>query len=309
MAENGKIDTHQHFFPKPYVDAIGMHLLAAQMPNKKAPQWSPEEAIATMDTYGIDEGVLSVSSVPSGFNSPALLRACNESAATLRARFPGRFGSFASLPLPDIDASLKEVEYAFDDLKVDGFILFASYEGWYLGDPHFIPLLEELNRRKAVAFVHPNDPSYGIPPVAPASVLEFPFETTRTAASLIISGAMANYAGIRFILAHAGGALPYLLPRLSISIEMMPDVAERIGDVRQSVRAFYFDTALSVGVSSLAALAHIADPGHILFGTDFPMAPEFVIAASIEGLDRCTIPGLSIEQIFHQNGARLLNRS
>jgi 6-methylsalicylate decarboxylase len=309
MAAKGKIDTHQHFFPKPYVDAIGMSVLATQMPNKKAPEWSPEMAIATMDAYGIEEGILSVSSVPSAFNSPTLLRACNECAATLRTRFPGRFGSFASLPLPDIDASLREVEYALDDLKVDGFIIFTSYEGRYLGDPHFIPLLEQLNRRKAVAFVHPNDPSYVIPPVAPASVLEFPFETTRTAASLIISGALTAYPEIRFILAHAGGALPYLLPRLSLSIEMMPGVAERVGDVRQCVRAFYFDTALSVGASSLAALVQVADPRHILFGTDFPMAPELVIAQSVEGLNQSKIPGLSVEQIFRQNGARLLNRT
>lgn len=260
-----------------------MDALAAQMPNKKAPEWSPERAIAMMDAHGIGEGILSVSSVPAAANSPRLLRECNESAAELRTRYPGRFGSFASLPLPNIDASLKEIAYCLDELKVDGFIVFASYEGSYLGDEHFAPLWQELDRREAVAFIHPNDPSYAIPPVAPASVLEFPFETTRTAASLVISGSMARYRRVRIILAHAGGTLPYLLPRLSLSIAMMPGAAERVGDVRQAIRAFYFDTALSVGVSTLTALAQVADPSHVLFGTDFPMAPDIVIASSVDG--------------------------
>jgi len=309
MATTAKIDTHQHFFPKPYVEAIGMDALAAQMPNKKAPQWSPERAIAMMDAHGIEEGILSVSSVPAAANSPRLLRDCNESAAVLRTRYPGRFGSFASLPLPNVDASLKEVAYCLDELKVDGFIIFASYEGRYLGDEYFAPLWEELDRREAVAFIHPNDPSYAIPPVAPASVLEFPFETTRTAASLIISGSMARYRGIRIILAHAGGALPYLLPRLSLSIAMMPGVAERVGDVRQAIRAFYFDTALSVGASTLTALAQVADPSRVRFGTDFPMAPDIVIASSVDGLDSLSVPGLSAAQIYRQNAAKLLKRS
>lgn len=309
MTAAGKIDTHQHFFPRPYVEVVGMDALARQMPNKRAPQWSPDAAIAMMDAHGIDEAILSVSSVPAEANTPTLLRSCNDSAAELRARHPGRFGSFASLPLPDIDASLKEVSYCFDELKVDGFIVFTSYGGRYLGDAHFTPLFEELDRRSAVVFVHPNDPSYAIPAIVPASVLEFPFETTRTAASLIISGAVGRYSGIRYILAHAGGALPYMMPRLSLSIAMMPHVAELVGDPLQAVRTFYFDTALSVGASTLAALAQIADPSRILFGTDYPMAPEFVIAASVEGLDRQSVAGLSTPHIFRHNAARLLKRN
>ena len=309
MASPLKIDTHQHFFPPPYVEAIGMEALAAQMPNKKAPQWSAQSAIAMMDAHGIGEGILSVSSVPPQANTPQLLRACNESGADLRARYPGRFGSFASLPLPNIDASLAEIAYAIETLKVDGFIVFASYDGRYLGDPHFAPLFEELNRRAAVVFIHPNDPSYAIPAVAPASVLEFPFETTRTAASLIISGALQRYKAIRFILSHAGGTLPYILPRLTLSVAMMPGVAELVGDVSQAVRTFYFDTALSVGNTTLAALAQIVDPDRILFGTDFPMAPAFVIDSSIHDLDRQAIGDLSTPRIYRFNAARLLNRN
>ncbi|WP_176594216.1 amidohydrolase family protein [Sphingobium sp. EM0848] len=305
----GKIDTHQHYFPQVYVDAVGLDRLAAQMPNKKAPEWSPERAITMMDENGIAEGIISVSSGPAIPDAPVLLRRCNDAGTELRQRYPGRFGLFASLPLPDVDASLKEVAHCLDTLKVDGFIIFTSYDGAYLGDERFVPLFDELDRRGAVVFIHPNEPAYAIPNVAPASVLEFPFETTRTATSLIISGAIQRYRRIRFILSHAGGTLPYLVPRISLSISMMPGVAERVGDVAAAFRAFYYDTALSAGVSTLTALSLIADPDHILFGTDFPMAPLSAITHFGSELERADITGFDRGQVYRGNAARLLGRA
>jgi 6-methylsalicylate decarboxylase len=304
----GKIDTHQHFFPKAYVDAVGLDALARQMPNQKAPEWSPEGAIAMMDANAIREGILSVSSGPPIPDATTLLRKCNDNAAKLRQLHPGRFGSFASLPLPDVDASLNEAAYCLDELKVDGFIIFASYGGKYLGEEHFSPLLEELNRRKALAFIHPNDPAYPIPRIAPASVLEFPFETTRTATSLIIAGALGRFPHIRFILAHAGGALPYLVPRVSLSISMMPGVAERVGDVPAAFASFYYDTALSAGVSTISALMQVARPDHVLFGTDFPMAPTPAISHFRQELERMSVAGFSQADVYRHNAARLLGR-
>ena len=303
----GKIDTHQHFFPKIYVDAVGLDMLASQMPNKRAPAWSPELAIEMMDANGITEGILSVSSGPPIPDAPKLLRACNDAAAELRVRHKGRFGSFASLPLPNVDASLKEIAHAFDTLKADGVIIFASYDGHYLGEPTFAPVFQELNRRAAVVFIHPNQPPYDIPPVAPASVLEFPFETTRTATSLIISGALKTYPNIRFILSHAGGVLPYLVPRLSLSFSMMPGVAERVGDPIEAFRSFYYDTALSSGPSVFAALAEVAAPDHILFGTDFPMAPLTGIQHFNTELER--LDAGRRHQIYRDNAAKLLGRA
>jgi predicted TIM-barrel fold metal-dependent hydrolase len=305
---SGKIDTHQHFFPKPYVDGVGLDTLARQMPNQKAPEWSPERAIAVMDAHGISEGILSVSSGPPIPDAPTLLRKCNDAAAELRQRYPGRFGSFASLPLPDIDASLSEVAYSLDTLEADGFIIFASYGGKYLGDEHFAPVLEELNRRKTVAFIHPNDPAYALPKLAPASVLEFPFETTRTATSLIISGTLRRFADIRFILAHAGGTLPYLVPRVSLSVSMMPGVAERVGDVNAAFASFYYDTALSAGVSTISALMQVARPDHVLFGTDFPMAPVPAITNFNQVLDELSVAEFSRPDVYRRNAERLLGR-
>ncbi|MFL9997163.1 amidohydrolase family protein [Paraburkholderia sediminicola] len=303
-----KIDTHQHFLPKLYVDAVGLDLLNAAMPGGVAPTWSVEAAIAMMDENGIDEGILSISSGPTLPDAATLLRKCNDHAAELRSRHTGRFGSFASLPLPDIDASLNEVSYCLDELKVDGFIAFTNYNGLYLGDEHFTPLWEELNRRGTVVFIHPNQPPHEVPTVAPASVLEFPFETTRTATSLIMSGATNRFRNIRFILSHAGGTLPFLVPRIALSTSMMPAVAERVGDTLAAVRSFYFDTALSAGNSPLSALAQVADPDHILFGTDFPFAPRGAIRQFGNVLDNIQIPGIELDKVYGDNAARLLAR-
>jgi predicted TIM-barrel fold metal-dependent hydrolase len=305
----GKIDTHHHFLPKLYVDAVGVDLLAAAMPNGRAPDWSLEAALGMMDDNGIDEAILSISAGPPLPDAPTLLRRCNEHAAELRAQNAGRFGSFASLPLPDVNAALKEVGYALDTLKADGFILFTSYEGRYLGDEHFHPLYEELDRRKAVVLVHPNQPPYAIPAVAPASVLEFPFETTRTATSLIIAGVMSRFRNIRFILSHAGGTLPFLEPRISLSISMMPQaVVERVGDVKAAFRAFYYDTALSAGASALSALLQVTDPDHVLFGTDFPFAPVSAIPLFNDELERVSVAGFDKAAVFRTNAAALLAR-
>ncbi|EHP39011.1 metal-dependent hydrolase [Cupriavidus basilensis OR16] len=303
-----KIDTHQHFLPKSYVDAVGLDLLNAAMPSGVAPTWSEEAAIAMMDENGIDEGILSISSGPAIPDAATLLRKCNDHAAELRSRFNGRFGSFASLPLPNVEAALKEVSYCLDELKVDGFILFTNYDGKYLGHEHFTPLLEELDRRGAVAFIHPNQPPHDIPSVAPASVLEYPFETTRTATSLIIAGAMSRYRNVRFILSHAGGTLPFLAPRIALSISMMPSVAERVGDPLAAIRAFYFDTALSAGTPALASLAQVADPERILFGTDFPFAPTSAIRRFGSVLDAIEIPGVDMAKVYGANAAQLLGR-
>jgi 6-methylsalicylate decarboxylase len=283
MVMKNKIDTHQHFLPKVYVDGVGLETLASVMPTKRAPDWSEEAAIAMMDQHGIAQGILSISSGPRIPNAVSLLRKCNEEAAAIQTRHPGRFGQFASLPLPDIDGSLREIAHSLDVLKANGVILFSNYDGKYLGDPMYAPVMDELNRRKAVAFIHPNEPPYHLAGLPPASVLEFPFDTTRAATSLIMSGAMRRWPDIRFILSHAGGALPYLAYRMGGAVMMNPSLRESVGDPLMAVRQFWFDTALSLNEPAMKALLSVADPGKIVFGTDFPMAPAFMIKSSADG--------------------------
>jgi 6-methylsalicylate decarboxylase len=307
--QSGKIDTHHHFFPKVYVDAVGWEMLAAVMPNGRAPSWSVQSALDVLDENCIETAILSISAGPKLQQADVLLRRCNEAAAELRAAHPKRFGSFASLPLPDIEASLREIAFASDELAVHGFIVFTSYEGRYLGEEWFNPILEELDRRSAVVFIHPNMPAYDVPTVAPASVLEFPFETTRTATSLLMAGVPLRYKNIRFILSHAGGALPSLAPRIALSLSMMPGLVERVGDPSAGLRSFYYDTALSAGRSALSGLGQITDPDHILFGTDFPFAPTTAIRAFGKALDDMDVPGFDRPAVYRSNAERLLGLS
>ncbi len=304
-----KIDTHQHYFPPAYIKNVGLDALARQTADGKAPDWSPEAAIRMMDANGIAEGILSVSSGPTISNAAEVLRQCNEYGAELGPRHPGRFGLFASLPLPDVDASLREAAYCLDELKADGLIVFASYDGHYLGDGLFDPLWEELDRRAAVVFIHPNQPPYVLASIAPASVVEFPFETTRAACSLILSGAMSKYRNIKFILSHAGGTLPYLRPRITLCISMIPGAAERVGDPAAAFRSFYYDTALSGAALPLAGLADITTPDHILFGSDFPMAPLRAIEDFGAELERLPLEGLSKSAIYRTNAEKLFGRT
>ena len=306
---NAKIDVHQHYLPKVYVDAIGLETLASVMPNKKAPQWSAEGALAMMDGNGIQTGMLSISSGPRIPDAAKLLRKCNDEAALLRTRHPGRFGLFASLPLPDMDASLKEISYSSDTLGAEGFIIFTNYGGRYLGDPIYAPVFEELNRRKAVVLIHPNEPDYSLTGLLPASVLEFPFDTTRAASSLLVSGALNKWPEIRFILSHAGGALPYLAGRLAGAVAMTPALREVVGDPMAALQRFWYDTALSVNAPAMSALLQVADPAKIVFGTDFPMAPPPMIRASAEGIAQLALLSPHSEAIARTNAVRLFSKA
>lgn len=304
-----KIDTHHHFLPKVYVDSVGLETLASTMPNRRAPEWSSEGSIAMMDQAGIAQAILSISSGPRIPNAITLLRKCNDEAAALQARYRGRFGQFASLPLPDIDGSLKEIAYSLDTLKANGVILFTNYDGKYLGDPLYAPVMEELNRRKAVVFIHPNEPTYHLSGQPPASVLEFPFETTRAAVSLITSGSLRRWPDIRFILSHAGGTLPYLANRMAGGVMMNPALRELVGDPIQAVRHFWFDTALSMNEPSMKALLAIADPSKIVFGTDFPMVPSFMLKTSAEGAEKSPLFESMRDELANGNAIKLLGLS
>jgi predicted TIM-barrel fold metal-dependent hydrolase len=299
---SNKIDTHHHFLPKPYVEAG----LASRIPNFKVPDWSPERAIEIMDHNGIAEAILSVPFAPQGGDAPAVIRQCNEMGASLRARFPGRFGHFATLPLPDIDASLAELAYCRDALNVDGFLILCRYGDDYLGDAVFDPLFAELDRNAAIVFTHPQ--VSGVSPVVPPAILEFPFDTTRMATNLILKAVHRRFPRIRFILSHAGGTVPYLYPRIALAADMIPGAAERVGDVAAALRGFYYDTALSAGVATMTALSMITDPDHILFGSDWPMAPDQAVEKTSKGIEALCASGVLPHTVLRDNAAKLLGR-
>lgn len=289
MVEN-RIDVHHHLVPPAFRAAFERRGLTT-VAGAKLPEWSPERSIELMDLHGIRTAIGSLSAPGVHFGDDAeaveLARRCNEYAAGLGARFPGRFGSFAVLPMPNADLAAREATHALDVLGADGVVLLGSTRGVFLGDPSLDELMAELDRRAAVVFVHPNvhATSEQLGLGLPAFFVEFLCDTTRAATNLIVTGTMEKYPRIRFVLAHAGGFLPYIAWRLSLA-NFLPELAEKAPDgILSYVRRFYYDTALSPSPYAMGTLRRLVDPSHILFGSDFPFAPAPVVAAEVAELD------------------------
>lgn len=291
-----KIDVHQHVFPPKYLAALERMGVQEEAGGIDFPQWSPAAALETMDRFGIQAGVVSVSSPGVWFGDAAvardLARMSNEYLASLVREHPTRFGAFASLPLPDTGAAVAEAAYAFDTLGCDGVVLLASVADRFLGDPDFEELMQELNRRKAVVFVHPNlhSTSQKLGLDIPGTLFEFIADTTRAVLNMVLSGTLERYPDIRWILSHAGGAVPFLAWRWTLA-EIIPATKAKVsqGGVLKYLRRLYYDTTLSPSPYALKPVMDLAGPSQILFGSDFPYAPPPIVAAEVEALDRLDV--------------------
>jgi predicted TIM-barrel fold metal-dependent hydrolase len=280
-----RIDVHQHLIPPERARAMAGRAAGLGWP---APVWDEASALAMMDRRSIATGVLSYAAPlaapddPDGARTGA--RSVNEYTAELVKNRPDRFGLFAVLPLPDVDGALAEAAHALDELNADGVMVLSNTQGRYLGDPEFEPLWAELDRRSAVVLVHPTaPPGPPDPALPPAPLVDFPYDTTRTALHLAMRGVPRRYPRIRMILPHAGGFLPYAAHRLALAGHLDPDTTPE--DFLADLRRFYFDTALAGSPATLPSLLAFADPEHILFGSDFPMLPEEWGTGFDNGLD------------------------
>lgn len=278
------------------------------------PDWSAEAALAALDAAGMDAAVLSLSE-PGVFQGDAaaaadLARRCNDATARVVADHPRRFGALAVLPLPDMDASLTELDRVLAEDAFDGVVLLANVGGRYLGDPSFDPLFEELDKRKATVFVHPSTPpgpDAGLPPF----LVDFTFDTTRAIAKLIVSGTAERCPHINFVMAHAGGAAPYLAQRMEQVGRRLPSEPMPAGP-RAYLRRFHYDTALSGGPEPLAALQALIGPDRILFGSDWPYVPDEAIGATAKAAlalvpetARAAVMGGNARRLHPKLGARL----
>jgi 6-methylsalicylate decarboxylase len=242
------------------------------------PQWSMARMLELMDENAIAAVMISIASPGVYFGdidfTRRLARQCNEAMARMVEDHPGQFGAMAFVPLPDVEASLREVEYALDQLKLDGINLLSHTGERYLGHPDEDALYAELDRRHAIVFVHPvRPPLKSMPPFNyPAGYTELVFDTTRAIVNLLCTGTLAKYPNIRFIMAHMGGVTPFLKFRLS-GLDDEPKLRERLPDgVAAYLKRFYYDVTQSTSPGALDALLDVADPDRILFGTDYPFA-------------------------------------
>jgi predicted TIM-barrel fold metal-dependent hydrolase len=209
----------------------------------------------------------------SGEAARKLARECNDYAARLVADHPGRFGCFAAVPLTDIDGSLQEIAYALDTLKADGIGLMTSYGDKWLGDPSFLPVMEELNRRRAVVYTHPTVANccVNLVKTQQPGMIEFGTDTTRTIADIVFSGNALKFREIKWIFSHAGGTMPFLIERFVRNPLVDPKAKATVPDgTLAELKRFYYDTAQTSNKGSMSALAAIIPASQIVFGTDFP---------------------------------------
>ncbi|MDP9049613.1 MAG: amidohydrolase [Acidobacteriota bacterium] len=310
VAAAGWIDVHHHFSPPTYADVTAQKKVAPAIMNG----WSVQKTIDDMDQASVSTAMNSivVPGVWFGDKDQArrLARECNEYAAKLSADYPKRFGSFATLPVPDMEGSLLEIEYAMDMLKADGFMLFTSYGDKWLGDPFFAPVLEELNRRSAVVFVHPTTNaccSILLPGISSAEI-EYGTDTTRAIVRMVYSGAAKMYPNIRLIFSHGGGTMPYLIGRfVNRTARPQGSGGERQAhDFQAEIGKFYYDTAQTFHPVPMTALRNVVPISQILFGTDYSYRSSL---ESTSGLIASKVFNpAELEAIKRENALRILPR-
>ena len=301
------IDVHHHFAPPAWVTEVrGRPLL-----HTANTTWTPEKSIDDMDRGGVAGAVVSITNPGLWFGDAAatrrVARACNEYGAKLVQDHPTRFGLFAAMPLPDVDATLQEIAYAYDTLKADGVGLMTSYGDLWLGHASFRPVMEELNRRNAIVHVHPTAANccrnlgYG---VAPGSI-EYGTDTTRAITGVAFSGDAARFSDVRFIWSHAGGTVPFLAGRIDGASNNAKDRLPN-GFIAE-IRKFYYDLAGASNRGAVASLLELVKPSQILFGTDFP--PGGTSAEYVKALSELKLfSAADLRAIDRDNAVKLLPR-
>jgi 6-methylsalicylate decarboxylase len=309
------IDTHHHFYPPAYQKAWAAWEDARKIPHLGVQlSWTRDNAFEAMDKAGITTGVLSLASTPGVWfdagpeKAHDMARLCCDFGAEMVRDRPGRYGLFAPLSMLDIDATLKEIEYAFDTLHADGINLQTNYGDKWLGHPVYKPVMEELNRRKAVVFVHPLVASCcaNLSVGAFPAVIEVPHDTTRTVVSLLLSGTFARQRDIKWIFSHGGGTIPFLAGR----IEAFYDKKGRApggfapDGIEAEFRRLYYDTANATHPAAMAALTTLVPFSQISYGTDYPYFP----LDQINNLRKFGLKPSDLAAISSGNAERLIPR-
>lgn len=281
-----RIDVHHHFTPDVYLQFLKEHKRA---PGATPVPWDLKRDLADMDASGTQTAVLTITTPGFIFAerdvTRRIVRECNDAAAKISSDYAGRFGSFAAIMPTDPEGALTEIAYALDTLKADGIGLFTNYGDRWLGHPSFAPVYEELNRRRAVVFVHPitanccgslqlNVPNEG-------AMIEFGTDTTRTIADLIFSGTTTKFPNIVWIFSHGGGTMPFLIERFlqGASAEVAPGITTKgmsyaapanvPNGVLPELRKMYYDTAQASNPVAMRALRTVVPVSQIVYGTDY----------------------------------------
>jgi predicted TIM-barrel fold metal-dependent hydrolase len=313
-----RIDVHHHVMPPRYVDMVGAERVYRQSGGKVPPQlqgWSPKRAVEEMDKSGVAIAINSLSSPGTWFGDieqgRRVSREVNDYSAQVARDNPGRFGTFAALPLPDVEGSLREIEYAFDTLKADGVVLMTSYDNRWPGEKEFAPVFDELNRRKTVVFFHPCTPGCceGLITNVSDSAIEFLFDTVRTVTSLLYSGTFSRCSDIRFIFCHNGSAVPLLKDRICSQWPRNKELFSRLipNGPEYELRKLFYECAGSSFRECFAPLMELVTVRQILFGSDYPWG-RLSIQQTIDGVLKQGFSPAELRLIERENALGLFPR-
>lgn len=310
-----RIDTHSHFFAPEWKEADADYAQKIGGPPPFTSGWTIEKSLADMEKGGVTTAVLSLPSIPGNWfggdpkTAVRLSRASNDYAAGLVRDHPGRFGLWASLPMIDVDESLKEIEHALDTLKADGIGLATAYGDKWPGDPMFKPIFDELNRRKVTVYFHPLTPNCcgNLIPKVGDSILEVPQDTARAATSLLVNGTFAKMKDIKWLFSHAGGTLPSLAGRIN-SFYAGDNPAKDLAEwaprgILAEFAKLNFDTANAAWPTSIAGLRKLVPASNITYGSDYPY---FRTAMNTEQLQKLGFTRAELKGIERDNALRLL---
>ncbi|MFJ3526505.1 MULTISPECIES: amidohydrolase family protein [unclassified Streptomyces] len=296
MTPTGLIDVHAHFVTDSYVAAARSAGIEHPDGMPGWPAWSVEQHLDLMDRSGIEKSYVSISSPGVHFGDDvaarALAREVNEFAAGVRHEHPRRFGHFASLPLPDVEGSLAEAAHALDVLGADGVAVETNHHGVYLGDPRFEPLWEDLDRRGALVFVHPTSPPHAddVSLGRPRPMLEFLFDTARTASDLLLRGVFTRFPRIRWVLTHGGGALPLLADRIDMFSAVFRDGSKDAPSALEELGRVWYDMAGTPFPRQIPALDAAFGTERLLYGSDYCWTPAEGALVQVASVDAAAQP-------------------
>jgi len=311
-----RIDVHQHFTSPKYSELLAQKTnvpVATQVLNAFR-NYTPARNVEEMDKAGVATAVLSPTAPATWFgNVEEARRATRDlndfAAAKMVGEYKGRFRMFAALPMPDVEGTLKEIEYAYDVLKADGVAFLTSYENKYLGDKSFDPIFDELNRRNAVVYTHPLEAACCRNPLTgvSAQTLEYPTDTTRIIMNLIITNTATRCPNVKFIFSHAGGTLVSIAQRFlgnqvtADGLAKVPEADSRLYHVRR----FFYDTAGSANPIQLQSLKLLVPAAQIVFGTDFPFGN---VSATAAGVQTSGFSAAELRGIYRDNALKFLTK-
>ena len=279
----GVIDVHSHIITPGFVTALETEgrLMEEGFP---LPKYDLDNHLRWMDETGIETSVLTLAAPQP--SSAVVVRATNEEAYRIKREHQGRFMFCAALPLPDVDAAIREAVYALDTLGADGIKLATNVQGQYLGAQELDTLFAVLNERHAVIILHPHRPNpvnHEVMAQTPLAMQEYLSETTRAVTNMISRNVLARYPDVKVVVPHCGAYLPPAMPRMT-SLTPVMQANKMVGEIdwEANLAALYYDLAGAHSPETIRMMLTITTPDHLLYGSDYPYVAPQVLTQGLE---------------------------